>query len=424
MKILLINSNPVVSRLTALSARKEDIQIDEIQEVTELSHDNYDIVFVDADSWSKDVSDVISENIQTQKKVLFYAQDDKEEKGVFDMSILKPFLPSEVSAVIRSIEDDVTVSEPSKSKDETHFDILESAKEDKKDDFLLNLDDDLLSNKVEKAPSKEPIKPKEELFDDLPLLESTELDDKDFNKTLEEAFPLKKDDFDDALFEDVKKEDSLELKKEEVLFDLNLNDDVALEKELFTTESKNEIKIENSDLLDLNLNENFEDDLTLDFSNEKAEDLKIEKPTENVSKEKLPVVTSEVKKEETKIMSDMVIEKEQKTTVETKILDEIEVANIKDILENDNSPEVELTDLMTVPAPSIFELSKDKAIENNTKEDKVPEKKEKIKKEKEQKSSLQSDALIETLSALPIETIKGLLSGATVKINIKFPKVK
>jgi len=104
MKILLINNNPVVSRLTALSARKEDIKIDEIQEVTELNSANYDIVFVDADSLTKDVRDVISENLKTQKSVLFYADGDEEEKDSFDISILKPFLPSEVSAVIRSVE--------------------------------------------------------------------------------------------------------------------------------------------------------------------------------------------------------------------------------------------------------------------------------------------------------------------------------
>jgi hypothetical protein len=419
MKILLINSNPVVSRLTALSARKEDIQIDEIQEVTELSNDNYDIVFVDADSWSKDVSDVISENIRTQKKVLFYAQDDKKEQGVFDVSILKPFLPSEVSAVIRSLENDVTVSEPSKSKDETHFDILESAKEDKKDDFLLNLDDDL---KVEKVPLKEPVETKKELFDDLPSLENDKLDDKDFNKTLEEAFPMKKEDFDDDLFEDIKKEDSLELKKEEVLFDLDLSDDVALEKELFSTDSKNDIKIENSGLLNLDLDKSNELDLTLDFSNEKEAGLKIEKPTENASKEELPVVTTKIAKEEKKNMSEMVIEKEKKTIVETKILDEIEVANIKNILENDSSPEIELSDLMTVSTPVIVESLKEETRKNKILEVEVKEKKKKSKKP--ETPSVQSDALIETLSALPIDTIKGLLSGATVKINIKFPKVK
>ena len=34
MKILLVNSNPVVSRLTALSARKESVKLDEIKDIS------------------------------------------------------------------------------------------------------------------------------------------------------------------------------------------------------------------------------------------------------------------------------------------------------------------------------------------------------------------------------------------------------
>jgi hypothetical protein len=417
MKILLINSNPVVSRLTALSARKEDIQIDEIQEVTELSNDNYDIVFVDADSWNKDVSDIIFENIKTQKKVLFYAQDDKEEQGVFDMSILKPFLPSEVSAVIRSIEESISVSEPTESTKEIHSDILKNTKEDKKNDFLLTLDDDLLSDKVEKKSPKELINVKDDLFDDLPLLEGKELDEKDFDKRLEEAFPLKKEDFDNEFLKDIKNEKSSDLRKEEALFELDLNDDTALEKELFTTDNKNDLKINQNNLLDFNLDESHEFDFSVELSDTKIADLK----EDNLIKESLIIdksLDSTTEKEKEK--NEMVMKKEQEPAIKTKVLDEIEVANIKDILENDNSPELELSDLMTVSAPLIVESSKEETLENNTSKEELKNKKNK----KLETSEVQSNALIETLSALPLDTLKGLLSGATIKIQIKFPKVK
>ena len=411
MKILLINSNPVVSRLTALSARKEEIQIDEIQEVTELSSDNYDIVFVDADSWSKDVEDVISENIKTQKKVLFYAQDDNEGNNVFDITILKPFLPSEVSAVIRSINEDGFTDKTVSTPEERHFDILdESVKEDKKDDFLLNLDADLLVAKEEKKASKEPLtNVKDDLFDDLPLLKSNELDEKDFNKTLEEAFPLKKDSFDDDLFDDTKKEKVIETPKEEALFNLDLNaEDSALEKELFSIDSKNETKKEKNDLGDFDFDEKSNFDFNFDLDKDKTEEALVLIPETK---------KSEIKKEETQEKRDM------ERNVETKILDELEVANIKNILENDNTQEMELSDLMTVSTPAIVATSENNEIVKN-RVDEIPEKKKKSKKSKENPSSLQTDALIETLSSLPIDTIKGLLSGATVKIQIKFPKVK
>ena len=422
MKILLINSNPVVSRLTALSARKEEIQIEEIQEVTELSSDTYDIVFVDADSWSKDVSDVISENIKTQKKVLFYAQDDKKENEIFDMSILKPFLPSEVSAVIRSIEQNGTTNKSVQREEETHFDILEEgAKEDKKDEFLLNLDDDLLSNNKEKKSPELLLDVKDDLFDDLPLLESNELDEKDFNKTLEAAFPLKKDDFDNDLFDETKKEKVVKTPNEEALFELDLDaENSALEKELFTTNSKNDIKVEKSDLLDFDLDESDTFDLNLDLNNDKVKALKVEESKqESLEVEEMSVLTTETKKSEIKQEGN-----QEKRDMETKILDELEVANIKSILENDNTQEMELSDLMTVSAPAMMSMSKNSENVKNSVDEETHEKKKKRKKSKENPSSLQTDALIETLSSLPIDTIKGLLSGATIKIQIKFPKVK
>jgi len=174
MRILLINNNPVVSRLTALSARKEEIEIDEIQEVTELSSDNYDIVFVDADSLSKDVYDIISEHIKVQKKVLFYAQDDKEEKELFDTTILKPFLPSEVSAVIRSVEEnDVLLSEKSEVKEDANYNVLADTEKREK---LFSLDEDSSDTSIAKE---------KEIKDEL----STEEDS--FDKQLEKSFPLK-----------------------------------------------------------------------------------------------------------------------------------------------------------------------------------------------------------------------------------------
>jgi hypothetical protein len=335
------------------------------------------------------------------------------------MSILKPFLPSEVSAVIRSIEQNGTTNKSVQREEETHFDILEEgAKEDKKDEFLLNLDDDLLSNNKEKKSPELLLDVKDDLFDDLPLFESNELDEKDFNKTLEAAFPLKKDDFDNDLFDETKKEKVVKTPNEESLFELDLDTkNSALEKELFTTKN---IKVEKSDLLDFDLDESDTFDLNLDLSNDKVKALKVEESKkESLEVEEMSVLTTETKKSEIKQEGNQV-----KRDMETKILDELEVANIKSILENDNTQEMELSDLMTVSAPAVMSMSKNSENVKNSVDEETHEKKKKRKKSKENPSSLQTDALIETLSSLPIDTIKGLLSGATVKIQIKFPKVK
>jgi len=393
MKILLINSNPVVSRLTALSARKEEIQIDEVQEINEISNRKYDIVFVDADSWSKELDNAISKDIQAQKRVLFYAQDDKNNKELFDISILKPFLPSEVSAVIRSVEEYAVSAEESKNnilevEEESIFNVLETSKdkkEEKKEDLLLSLDDDMKLD--EKLPKETKIEDKEEdLFAELKENSS------DFNQQLKEAFPLK---------------------KEEELFDLDFSDDV-LEKEFnaLDKEKKSDTKkveeIENEELFDFDLDNNGLD-LNLDILNE--DKITMETTPKNMDKE-VKEINIETKSEKITEMPSKKVKKSD-VQVETKILDQSEVLNIKDILENDEDSNLELDELMT-PAVQMIRTSD---------ETKKKEKKKKAKKVDES-PTIQADAVIDTLTSLPVDTLKGLLAGATIKVSIKFPKVK
>jgi len=405
MKILLINNNPVVSRLTALSARKEDIEIDEIQEVTELSSDKYDIVFVDADSWSKDVDDIIADNIKVQKRVLFYAQDDKEGKGSFDLTILKPFLPSEVSAVIRSVEEHkVEVEEPYELEEEKHFNILDQDNDEKRDE-LFSLD----INKEEKINTE--LNAKQELTSSALENELEKIDViasvDSFDKKLEDSFPLKTDEFDAELFEkeDLKteiKKDELLLKNEDDLFELDLNDDkLSLDNDLFSEDKKSKENELDNDLLDFD----FENNDEFDFGNEEMKEVK--------------AVMSNISEDEVKKEKEEIKEKVETKIEETKILDGSEIANIKDILE-DKQPDdsMSLDDLMTTSAPAM-------AVTSNLDADselKV-EKKKKSKKVKNG-TELHSDVLLETLTSLPIESLRELLSGAKVNISIKFPKVK
>jgi len=338
MKILLINNNPVVSRLTALSARKEDIEIDEIQEVTELNSDAYDIVFVDAESWTKDVRDVLSENINVQKTVLFYADGEEDEKKDFDLSILKPFLPSEVSAVIRSVEESSVI-----------------------------LEDDELNNELVLDMEKDE---KEVVIDNLTLME-----DDTFDTKLDEAFPLKGNSLEDDLFDDIDTNvEQKELEKnDENLFELDIDDENknSLENELFAEETQESI---NEELLDLDVN---------------TDELKVEEKVESLL-------------EVEEILPDL------EEVPLTKVLDENEIENIKGLLSEDTSSDMVLEDLMP-PVPTVV-------VEE--------EKKEKKSKKVKESSVLDTDVLVETLTAMPIEKLRELLAGAKVKIIIKFPKAK
>ena len=413
MKILLINNNPVVSRLTALSARKEAIELDEIQEVTELSSDKYDIVFVDADSLSKDVLDVISESINVQKKVLFFAQDDEEENGGFDITILKPFLPSEVSAVIKGLEESPGLfPNGHEAKIEEEFDLFDTKPEEKKEE-ILKLDDEIID-----LPELEKVEEKKDIFDDL-LKEETPIEEEPFYTQLEKAFPVKDNELEDDLFEDSKmKVDDVALKSNDDLFDLDLDDDkLSFDDEPLDSKPKDkELSLDN-ELLDFDFDNNDE----LDFDNEK-----VEAPVDNLMKD-------ESKKEQITELN-MVEEKEVLEPVkEPKILDASELANIKDILEHDvdaDDNDMELSDLMTTPTP-MLDMVEPVETKTSTKTETVETVKEKIEEKVEQEekiekeeecSEMNADVNLEALANLPIENLRKLLAGARVNISIKFPK--
>ncbi|CAA6826065.1 MAG: Highly acidic protein [uncultured Sulfurovum sp.] len=373
MKILLINNNPVVSRLTALSARKEDVEIDEIQEVTELSSDTYDIVFVDADSWSKDVRDVISDNIKTQKSVLFYSDGDEDEKASFDLSILKPFLPSEVSAVIRSIDEEQAVPVTNENS-ENHFNVLDETKVSERDELF---DLDALEEKKE---------------------EVSETVSASFDEKLEEAFPLKINNLDDDLFD---LEPKVELEEKET------------PKTEAPKEALEEPKEMSNELFDLDLSDelpSLDDDL---FGDNKKEE-KTEVLEELSLTEELVTLEDEVKDDSLLALEidDDKVEEISELEIEEKepqVLDKVEIDTIKGILTEDIDSDMKLDDLMTPP------LSVGTSLD-------VVEDKEETKVETV--SNIDSGVLAQTLSAMPVEALRELLAGAKVNIKIKFPKSK
>jgi len=101
MKILLINVNPVVSRLLALCTRDEHIVLDEVEGSKTLGKVSYDILFVDEGSYVNDVK-VWIEKLEARKKV--FISYSGESMAGFDESIKKPFLPSQIIKVIESVD--------------------------------------------------------------------------------------------------------------------------------------------------------------------------------------------------------------------------------------------------------------------------------------------------------------------------------
>ena len=105
MNILLINTNPVVSRLISLCLRDDDIVLEEVTDVNSVVQDRYDIVFVDDAFCIDDLKDILS-NFMIRKKVFLSSKNSNEESvNYFDEVIRKPFLPSQITSVIESLNE-------------------------------------------------------------------------------------------------------------------------------------------------------------------------------------------------------------------------------------------------------------------------------------------------------------------------------
>ena len=105
MNILLLNTNPVVSRLISLCMRDDDTVLEEVTDVNAVTHDRYDVVFVDDASCVDGLKDALR-NFMIRKKVFLSSKNSNEDHlDYFDEIIKKPFLPSQITAVLESLDE-------------------------------------------------------------------------------------------------------------------------------------------------------------------------------------------------------------------------------------------------------------------------------------------------------------------------------
>lgn len=109
MHILLINNNPVVSRLFTLCTRDVHMILEEVEDIETLARKHYDVVFVDEALYEGKVQN-LNVLLDMQIKILLSSVD--LEINDFDMTIKKPFLPSQIIDVLENIvEEDSKIEE-------------------------------------------------------------------------------------------------------------------------------------------------------------------------------------------------------------------------------------------------------------------------------------------------------------------------
>lgn len=101
MTILLINNNPIVSRLFALCQEEDTLVIDEFPNVASIGENYYDMIFVDEPSYLGSVASYMV-GLEVQHKVII-SYRDTSVLG-FDETIKKPFLPFQIIKIIENIK--------------------------------------------------------------------------------------------------------------------------------------------------------------------------------------------------------------------------------------------------------------------------------------------------------------------------------
>jgi len=147
MNILLINTNPVVSRLVSLCVREDDIVLEEVTDMDAVMGEEYDILFVDDLSYVEEVKHRLP-TLQIEKKV-FLSSKQSEDIVLENFSevIKKPFLPSQITAIIEAFKADDKTNEKeeiveNESEVEESF-IFPLSTEEKSIEEILSLDVDV-----------------------------------------------------------------------------------------------------------------------------------------------------------------------------------------------------------------------------------------------------------------------------------------
>jgi len=118
MNILLINKNPVISKLITLCLHDDSIMFEELEDLFEIKDDSYDIVFIDSSSYTPLVDDYLS-HINAELKILLLPSNStlNYDDNIFTYTIEKPFLPSQIKKIIDTLPQIVN-REDTKSKSE------------------------------------------------------------------------------------------------------------------------------------------------------------------------------------------------------------------------------------------------------------------------------------------------------------------
>lgn len=118
MRLLLLNNNPAVSRLIKLSVDKVGYAMDEFDDYGLVPLTNYDVIMVDNELYDEAELKALSEQVHCEY-FLYICQRGSEKPALMNVSLEKPFLPTDfltllekVKNVVNSFKADQSTEEP------------------------------------------------------------------------------------------------------------------------------------------------------------------------------------------------------------------------------------------------------------------------------------------------------------------------
>jgi hypothetical protein len=107
MDILLINTNPVVSRIIALCSKDLDANITIKDSLQEDDLNSFDTIFIDDNLYNEEIANILK-STHLGKRVLLKSKNfELKESVLFDNIIDKPFLPSKIIEILNQDNEDM-----------------------------------------------------------------------------------------------------------------------------------------------------------------------------------------------------------------------------------------------------------------------------------------------------------------------------
>ena len=187
--IIILNNNPVISKLIALGLDSNEISFVEINTDSSIPKQSFDILFVDE---HYDVAPLIQERIdqiEAKHKILLNSSDEIKLKKI-DQIIKKPFLPKDLYEIAKSIQANNAKIEQIKNKDAKESTESREKHSDENQTSILDyseietikelLDDDIFETSEEKREKEKKSKKKREKKrkDDISIENHQELEEK------------------------------------------------------------------------------------------------------------------------------------------------------------------------------------------------------------------------------------------------------